>query len=229
MPQNQVVLGLLEAGRLPFAEAVELQNAVVAARSRGEIGDVLILTEHDPVVTAGRATLPVEMEEAALLSGRGLKIVAVSRGGRLTYHGPGQIVGYPVIDLRERGLGLHEYVEALEEALVSALCQAGLEARSRAGLRGVWIQDRKVASIGVAVRRWISYHGFALNVDCDLEAFHAFVPCGIQGVEMTSLERELGDALDRNRVRTLVVEAVRSRFGYERFAEVTREAFAGTP
>jgi lipoate-protein ligase B len=224
LPQDQSTLGVFETGRLPFADALELQSAAVAARSRGDIGDTLIVTEHDPVVTAGRATLPDELEQAACLSAFGLKVVPVSRGGRMTYHGPGQLVGYPIVDLRARNLGLHEYVETLEEALVDALTQLGLDARSRAGLRGVWIGDRKTASIGVAVRRWISYHGFAINVDCDLEVFSAFVPCGIQGVQMTTLERELGAPVDRNQLQYLVVEALRTRLGYDTVCSVPRGA-----
>lgn len=224
MSQDQSTLGVFETGKLPFADALELQSAAVAARSRGDIGDTLIVTEHDPVITAGRATLPDELEQTAARSAFGLKVVPVSRGGRMTYHGPGQLVGYPIIDLRARGLGLHEYVETLEEALVDALTQLGLEARSRAGLRGVWVEDRKTASIGVAVRRWISYHGFAINVDCDLEIFGAIIPCGIQGVQMTNLERELGAPVDRNRLQHLVVEALKTRFGYETVCDVPRSA-----
>lgn len=179
---------IIRPGRIAYAPALDMQEAAVAARLAGEIPDRLFLLEHEPVYTIGRrrdrsslgaAPLPHPVEE-------------INRGGQATFHGPGQLVGYFIFDLQKLTPDLHLFLRWIEETLVALLAGYGLAAQRREGLTGVWIEDRKIASIGVGVRRWITMHGFALNVGRDLSGFSAITPCGIQGVSMTSLSLETG-------------------------------------
>jgi lipoate-protein ligase B len=191
-------LGLADLGRQPYAETLELQRALCRLRMSGELAqDLLLLVEHEPVVTLGRGTrvssLPLDPAE---LRRRGLDVAEVERGGDVTYHGPGQLVGYPILQLQEHRTDLHWYLRQLEATLIGALAGLGLLAERRAGLTGVWTGDRKIASIGIHVKQWVTFHGFALNVDTDLRPFELIVPCGIEGVIMTSVARELGRAGD---------------------------------
>jgi lipoyl(octanoyl) transferase len=183
-------------GSLPYAEALELQRAVARARIGGEIPeDVLLLVEHPPVVTLGRSAKAQHLIAAPeLLRARGVDVFEVERGGDVTFHGPGQLVGYPIIDLKRHKQDLHWYLRQVEEALIRALGALSIAAERTAGLTGVWTRGRKIASIGVHARDWVTWHGFALNVTTDLSYFDLIVPCGIQGVTMTSIARELGDA-----------------------------------
>lgn len=208
-------------GRTGYVEALALQTARVQERRVGTRGDCLLLTEHDPVVTVGRATEPFEAPDAAILRSAGIALHETSRGGKVTYHGPGQLVGYPIVDLRPRGKDLHRFVEELQAALIRALGHMQLQATSRQGLRGVWVGERKIASIGVAVRGWVTYHGFALNVCGDLSAFDLICPCGIVGVRMTSIAEELPSPPPWNQVQAMVVEAVVAEFGYRSWAAST--------
>jgi lipoyl(octanoyl) transferase len=169
----------------------------VAARRRGATGDRLLLLEHPPVVTFGRSGRPEHLLVApAELARRGVEVHHVARGGDVTYHAPGQLVGYPIVDLAARGaVDLPRFLRALEAGLVDALAALGVPATTRAGATGVFVAGaprRKLASIGIGVRGWVSCHGFALNVNLDLEGFAAIVPCGLHDVEMTSVARELG-------------------------------------
>jgi lipoyl(octanoyl) transferase len=177
-------------GRLAFADALALQEKMVADR-RGDpsLGDELLLLEHDPVYTIGRTP-----DQSSLRSATHLPhpLFPINRGGQATYHGPGQLIGYPIIDLRNCGQDLHRYLRWLEDLLVATLAQVRIEAGTRPGLTGVWVADRKIASIGVGVRHWITMHGFALNVCGDLSPFDHIVPCGIANVTMTSIEKETG-------------------------------------
>ena len=166
-------------GRTAFADALALQHELVEARADGWITDVAILTEHDPVVTVGRRTPP------DAVAGVRLPVVEVERGGEATYHGPGQLVCYPIVDLAPRGRDLRRYLRDLEEVVIGVLGELDLEGERRPGLTGVWLSGRKVCSIGVAVRRWVAYHGFALNLHTDLSAFRAFRPCGLDPDVMT--------------------------------------------
>src|SRR5947209_6531374 len=177
-------------GRIDFGEALGLQEKLVAAK-RGDdsLGDELLLLEHDPVYTIGRTPDKSSLRGAEHLPH---PLVPINRGGQATYHGPGQLIGYPIIDLRRCGQDLHRYLRWLETLLVATLASLGLEATIRPGLTGVWIADRKIASIGVGVRHWITMHGFALNVCGDLSPFAQIVPCGIADVTMTSIENETG-------------------------------------
>jgi lipoyl(octanoyl) transferase len=177
-------------GRIDFADALVLQEqAVEAKRHDPAAPDQLFLLEHEPVFTIGRTP-----DRSSLLGGAQLPypVFPINRGGQATYHGPGQLVGYPIIDLRRCGQDLHRYLRWLEKVLIDLLDLNGITATRREGLTGVWVENRKIASIGVGVRHWISMHGFALNICGDLSPFALIVPCGIAGVEMTSLEREMG-------------------------------------
>ena len=176
-------------GRMPYSEALDLQERTVRDRiSGGDVPDQVLLLEHEPVYTIGRLPDQSSLRNPEKL---GHPVVQVGRGGQATYHGPGQLIGYPILDLRTRGQDLHRYMRVLEAILIEALGAYGLVGERREGLTGVWIRGRKVASIGVGVRRWISLHGFALVVGGDLSPFHQITPCGIQGVEMTSVSQEL--------------------------------------
>jgi lipoyl(octanoyl) transferase len=179
-------------GRMSFADALALQEQLVAdKRGNQSLGDELLLLEHDPVYTIGRTPNQSSLLGAAHLP---YPLFPINRGGQATYHGPGQLIGYPIIDLRHCGQDLHRYLRWLEELLVETLADLGIAATTRSGLTGVWVENRKIASIGVGVRHWITMHGFALNVCGDLSPFSDIVPCGIANVTMTSIEKETGQA-----------------------------------
>jgi lipoate-protein ligase B len=176
-------------GRVPYAEALALQHAVREARQAGRLPDVLLLLEHDPVYTRGRRSDPAELPLRT-----GIEVVDVDRGGKVTYHGPGQLVGYPIVAVDD----VVGHVRTMEDAVVAALADEGILARSRSSegrdYTGVWVEDRKIASIGVHVQRGVTSHGFAVNVDADLRPFEWIVPCGLGGVRMTSILEERGAA-----------------------------------
>jgi lipoyl(octanoyl) transferase len=179
-------------GRMEFKHALALQEEIVSSkRYDSSIEDQLLLLEHEPVYTIGKTP------DQSSLSGAGHlphPIFVINRGGQATYHGPGQLIGYPIIDLRRCGQDLHKYLRWLEQLLIDLLAEHGIAATQRESLTGVWIGDRKIASIGVGVRHWITMHGFALNVCGDLSPFNHIVPCGINNVTMTSMEKETGTA-----------------------------------
>ncbi len=178
-------------GRIGYQEALELQETLVAERAEapGAHPPLLLLLEHEPVYTIGRTKDRTSLRDAGQLPH---PVVEINRGGKATYHGPGQLVGYPILDLRPRGQDLHRYLRDLEEVLILALGELGVEAGRSEGLTGVWVGKRKIASIGIGVRRWISMHGFALNVCGDLAPFMEITPCGIAGVEMTHVSAAAG-------------------------------------
>src|SRR4051812_35323040 len=179
-------------GRMSFLEALALQEQLVAGKRTDHwLGDELLLLEHDPVYTIGRTP-----NQSSLLGAAHLPhpVFPINRGGQATYHGPGQLIGYPIINLRRCGQDLHRYLRWLEDLLVETLAEVEITATTRSGLTGVWVENRKIASIGVGVRHWITMHGFALNVCGDLSPFDQIVPCGIANVTMTSVEKETGDA-----------------------------------
>jgi lipoyl(octanoyl) transferase len=182
-------------GLTPYAEALERQKALVESRIQGLVGDTLVFTEHEPVFTIGlRAGAEQHLVwDSEALARRGVSVSTTNRGGDITYHGPGQIVGYPVVDIAARK-DLHAYLRFLEDVLIATVARHSLTATRRDGLTGIWIGSRKVAAIGVAVRRWVTYHGFALNVAPDLSHFSGIIPCGISAAEgtVTSLSQELG-------------------------------------
>lgn len=195
---------VVDLGRLPYAEALERQLELVEKRSRGEISDHLLFVEHPPVVTVGRGG---DLDEVAELA---MPVIEIGRGGEATYHGPGQLVGYPILELEEGERDLHRYLRDLEEVLIRALARFGIAANRHPPHTGVWVGASKLASIGVAVRRWVTYHGFALNVDVDLAPFMTFRPCGLDGTVMGSMATVLGKrAIDR----AAVIDAVTHEFG----------------
>ena len=186
------VLEVVEAGTVGYAEALDWQRQLADDRIAGRLThDVLLLLEHPPVLTLGRNSRATHVLEQ-----RGIDVFEVERGGDVTFHGPGQLVGYPIIDLKDYKQDLHWYLRTLEQALIDALALLRIPAARNPGLTGVWTHGRKIASIGIHVKQWVTWHGFALNVTTDLSHFSRIVPCGIQGVEMTSLARERGAGSD---------------------------------
>jgi len=180
-------------GRVDFADALALQEDFVARkREQSDSPDEILLLEHEPVYTIGRTP-----DKSSLLGAKHLPhpLFAINRGGQATYHGPGQLMCYPIVDLRRCGQDLHRYLRWLEQTLIDFLARHGISAARCEGLTGVWVQDRKIASIGVGIRHWITMHGFALNVCGDLSPFANIVPCGISNVTMTSMEKETGPTL----------------------------------
>lgn len=223
MSDGSIRLEVSWHGRVPYAEALALQEAARAARARGEAGDRLLLLEHPAVVTLGRSARAenLRLDEAGYAA-RGIELHEVARGGDVTYHAPGQLVGYLVVDLdarRERDLHLH--VRRMERALMDAVERFGVKTRRVEGRSGVFVADatppRKLASIGVGVKRWVTWHGFALNVTTELAGFDVIVPCGLDDVEMTSVARESGlpvlglDARVRDAVAAAFVEVFASK------------------
>ena len=196
---------LYELGVTPYREALAVMQELAAARNQQAIPDTVMLLEHEPVITLGsRAVRDEELPLAAQeYDARGIEIVEVGRGGRSTYHGPGQLVCYPVLDLSSRGRDLRRYVGALEQTLLQTLADFGVEGRTLDGQHasGVWVADRKIASIGVRCARWVTSHGFALNVDLDLCVYDLFDACGLKGAAFTSLARETGQPLTTADVR----------------------------
>jgi lipoyl(octanoyl) transferase len=211
-----------DLGTLAYAESLAIQRAVAMARIGGDIEeDVLLLVEHPPVVTLGRATRAGNLlASPELLATRGVELFEVDRGGDVTFHGPGQLVGYPIVDLKRHRRDLHWYLRQLEAALIHAVAPFGIAGERSVGQTGVWTRDRKLASIGVHAREWVTWHGFALNVTTDLSYFDLIVPCGISEVTMTSVARELGaDVMEygglAKRARTQVVGGFSDIFGLD--------------
>lgn len=201
-------------GVVPYASALELQRGIARQRIDGSVPeDVLLLLEHPPVVTLGRSSKEKHLlASPELLRTRGVELFEVERGGDVTFHGPGQLVGYPIIDLKRHKRDLHWYLRQVEEALIVALGAFGIEAERNPGYTGVWTAGRKIASIGVHARDWVTWHGFALNVCTDLKFFDLIVPCGIQAVTMTSVSRELGRHVSVGEVSSVVAKAFASTF-----------------
>jgi lipoyl(octanoyl) transferase len=210
---------LYELGVTPYQDALEVMSELAGARSQGAIPDTVMLLEHDPVITLGsRAVRGEELLMAAVeYTRRGIEVVEVSRGGRSTYHGPGQLVCYPVLDLRSRGKDLHQYVAQLEQAVIATLASFQLEGHVVEGdhASGVWVQQRKIASIGVRCARWVTTHGLSLNVDLDLEVYDLFDACGLGGADFTSLAAETGRTLTVDEVRPVFREAFQETFQIE--------------
>lgn len=181
---------------MPYADALALQRGVASARLAGRLTeDVLLLVQHPPVITLGRSTKAGNLlASSAQLRARGVELFDVERGGDVTFHGPGQLVGYPIVDLTQHTQDLHWYLRALEEVMIRSLASCGVTAGRQEGKTGVWVNHRKIASIGVHARQWVTWHGFALNITTDLSYFDLMIPCGIPDVVMTSVERELLEA-----------------------------------
>jgi lipoyl(octanoyl) transferase len=186
-------LWVVSLGLTPYEEALELQRALARERISGAIPeDMLLLVEHPPVVTMGRSAKARNLISSSdYLASRGVELFEVERGGDVTFHGPGQLVGYPIMDLKRHRQDLHWFLRQVEEALIRTLAAYSIPGERSTGYTGVWTSGRKIASIGVHARDWVTWHGFALNVATDLSYFDLIVPCGIDGVTMTSIEREV--------------------------------------
>lgn len=211
------VLDVRRLGLVPYAEALALQAELVEARRHQRVGDVLLLLQHPPVITLGvkaRHTRRHVLASDAELAARGVEIFETGRGGDVTYHGPGQLVGYPILDLKPDRCDVHRYVRDLEEVLIRAAAAFGVAAGRTPGLTGVWVGGEKLAAIGVRISRWITSHGFAFNVTTDLDAFSLIVPCGIADRGVTSLERLCGRAVPMADVEAAVIRAFCEVFDY---------------
>lgn len=205
----------VDLGRADYKTAWDLQKKLVELRREGEIPDVLLFTEHNPVITMGRAgstgNLLYSPEE---LKKRNVELYEIERGGDVTFHGPGQLVIYPILDLNGHGRDLHRYLRNLEKTIIMVLKEYGIDAVPKEGLTGVWANDHKLAAIGVAVSRWITYHGAALNVNTDLDYFKLITPCGITEYPVGSMKSALGDEVVINDVKNRIEKSFGDIFDY---------------
>ena len=209
-------LHLTDLGCRDFREVQELQRRLVALRREGAVPDTLLLCSHPPVVTAGRSASPAEIATTALALARaGLPLHRCERGGRLTYHGPGQVLGYPLLRLDGSERDLHAYLRRLEAVMLDALAGLGIAGERRSGQAGIWVGGSKLASIGVAVRGWVTWHGFALNLTGDLTPFALFDPCGISGLAVTSVTEITRQEITRAEMQGRLGESFCREFGRE--------------
>jgi lipoyl(octanoyl) transferase len=223
MPEGAYLMNL---GPVPYREAWELQRSLAAAVSQGAMPETVLLLEHPPVVTLGRRTAEDELH---VPDGAAVDVVETDRGGKSTFHGPGQLVAYPILDLKRHGKDVKRYVRELEEALIDTLAAFDLEGARIDGLTGVWLESppRKIASIGVHISRWVTTHGYALNVDLDPAPFTDWITaCGLEDAAFTTMSRELGRPLSVDAVRPVAAEALGSAFGLA-LEEVPAEDGAG--
>ncbi len=217
-------LKVYKIGLVPYRRALDLQLNLLEKRKNGEIGDSLLLLEHPPTFTIGRKGNKKHLlMNKRYLSERGIHFEEISRGGDITFHGPGQLVGYPIMDLNTKGRDVHKYLRGLEESIVMVLEDFGIPANRIEGLTGVWVKGHKIASIGVGVKRWVTYHGFALNVNTDLSYFDMIVPCGIPDVKMTSIAGCLREkeGIQIEDVEEAVVKSFIKTFGFENAKVIT--------
>lgn len=205
--KNQSLV-ICDLGCQSYADTLGLQLRLARACTQTKIPDTLLLVEHPPVITFGRAAkinhLLASREE---LRKRGVELFEITRGGDVTFHGPGQLVGYSIIDLNQRGRDLHHFLRDLEEVLILTLANFDLKAKRVPGFTGVWVNDQKIAAIGVAVKNWITYHGFAFNVNVDLNYFDLIVPCGLQGKQITNLKNLLSRQVSMSEVKLSIVRS----------------------
>ncbi len=205
-----------DIGSMPYSAALELQRQSVAALQAGTGGEAFYLVEHPHVVTRGRnASESTLLASPALLAEKGVALVQTDRGGDVTYHGPGQLVGYPILELEPSRRDIRRYVTDIEELLIRALAEFSITASHHATHRGVWVDSRKIASVGIRISRWVTSHGFALNVNTDLSYFSLIVPCGIENCAMTSMAREIGGPVDMGMVKDSVLGAFSKVFDRE--------------
>ncbi len=207
---------VLDLGNKDYKEVWEIQKTIHEKRVKEESPNTLILVEHNPVITMGRSgqqsnvLFPVE-----LLKEKGVDFYHIERGGDATYHGPGQLVGYPIFNVRDGLAGIKPFIAGIETAIISTLQHFGIEAYIKEKMIGVWTESGKICSIGVAVKKWVSFHGFALNVNTDMSYFDLIVPCGLKNVEMTSMQRILGKAIPMSAVKRSIVRSFGDVFEQE--------------
>lgn len=203
-------------GRLPYARALDLQKRISALRQADRVPDTLLLLEHPPVITLGKVAKATHLRASAeTLRRRGIKVLKVDRGGDITYHGPGQLVGYPILNLQDHRKDVKWYLERLEETLIDCLAGHGVAAGRRPGFTGVWVGEEKIAAIGVRVERWVTRHGFALNVNNGPEGFDLIIPCGISDGGITSLRTLLGRELELPHVAACVAKSFGRTFNLD--------------
>ena len=216
MAAREALCEVYRLGTVPYRECFELQRRLVARRKARIISDALLLVEHPPVITLGRSAKREHLlASGEFLTQQGIDVVETDRGGDITYHGPGQLVGYPILDLSRIRKDVVWYVRTLEEVLIRTAEDFDIPATRNSGLTGVWVEGSKLASIGVHISRWVTSHGFALNLETDLGAFRHIVPCGIAGCSMTSFRERLGRAVDRERVQGRVVHHMGELLGLQ--------------
>jgi lipoyl(octanoyl) transferase len=214
-PPSENVLRVLNLGRTRYRPTWELQKKLVEARAEGRISDCLLITEHEPVLTMGRGT-----DRGNLLAGldqleaQGVDLHEIERGGDITFHGPGQAVLYPIVDLRPRDRDVRRFLRDMEQFVINALADLGLKAGIKEGLTGIWVDDHKVGAIGVAVSRWVTYHGVAINVNTDLDYFKLINPCGITDYPVGSISRLLGREMKLDYFADLLVQHFTDHFGF---------------
>ena len=216
MVEKMRELWFADLGRIGYADALDLQRRLVERRLAGEVADMLLLLEHEPVITLGTAGGEENLlADPDKVRRAGVEIFRTDRGGNITYHGPGQLVGYPIFDLRGHGRDVHRFLRNLEQAVIECLADLGIDSEIVPGLTGVWVGDDKICSIGIAVRKWITYHGLALNVNPNLEHWSLIHPCGLVGKRVTSIERLLGRSVDMRTVKASVVDNFAKVFALE--------------
>ncbi len=199
--------------RQAYDQTWDLQHRLVRARRVGIVPDTLILVEHEPVITLGRRGDESHIVGSAeMLAARNVIVRRIERGGDVTFHGPGQLVGYPIIDLRDHRAGVSWYMHTLEDVIIGVLADWGITAYCQKGVIGVWVDDAKIAALGVRIEKRVTYHGFALNVNTDLSYFDLIVPCGLDNRAVTSMERILGHRVDMNEIRTQVARYLAGKF-----------------
>jgi len=207
---TETLLVALDCGVQPYSEAMRMQEDLLEAKLDGERDDYLLFVTHPPVLTIGRAARESDFDVAGKLEAEGLDVIRVSRGGRVTWHGPGQIVGYPIIALTEGSRDLHAHLRKIETGIIAALADFSIPAHVVAGKTGVWIAGKKIAAIGIAVRSWVTYHGFAINLTSDLAQFRRFSPCGLSPDIVGSITAA-GYAIDESRLKQSLARAIAER------------------
>ncbi|MEA3406871.1 MAG: lipoyl(octanoyl) transferase LipB [Chloroflexota bacterium] len=221
---------LLELGVVPFDPVHDLQRKLVGWRRQGLIGDVLLLLEHTPVITLGRrADESNILVSRDVLQDEGIEVCRIERGGDVTYHGPGQLVGYPIVDMHSYGLGASDYMHRLEAVIRDALATFGVETRLREKIIGVWVGENKIAALGVRIKRGVTFHGFALNVAPNMAHWSFIIPCGITDGGVTSLAQELDAVPSMAQVRQRVAVSFAERFGVELVPMTLQEIEEGVP
>ncbi|MGE5676844.1 MAG: lipoyl(octanoyl) transferase LipB [Pseudomonadota bacterium] len=216
-------LNVLKLGRCDYRKALDMQYSILEKRQKGELSDTLILVEHPPVITLGKHAVEANIVVSEkYLQDKGIGLYQIERGGDVTYHGPGQIVGYPIVGLREKGIGIREFVEKLEDTFINLLKEEyGINSGINQEFPGVWVGNEKVTALGLAVKRGVTMHGFAFNVNTNLEHFKLIVPCGISGKGVTSLQKLTGTSIDFEHASEQVLEYFCKTLNYDSFEELS--------
>ncbi len=209
-------LAYIDLGMIDYKAAWDLQKSIIELRHKNKVPDILFLLEHPHTYTLGKTADKKHLIGTKdYLAENNISVYDIDRGGDITYHGPGQVVGYPIIDLNEWQKDTHKYLRALEEVIIRTCCEFNLKAIRDPKYTGVWIENRKIAAIGIKVSRWITMHGFAFNVNTDLSLFSGIIPCGINDKEVTSLKKETGGQIELDEVKNLLVKNFKTIFDYQ--------------